>query len=117
MNLLDAAIGAVVGGVVAWLLTVWQLKRQRAERLADARLDLVRRIARHESGAGLANGLNEVPVVFADDPKALELYMAALSPKGQETEMELVVVLLEHLAAEVGLPVNREHLAGGFSSK
>ncbi|RRD46501.1 hypothetical protein [Tessaracoccus sp. OH4464_COT-324] len=108
-------LGAVAGGAVSWFLTLWQMRRERSERVKDAQLDLVRRIVRNKSGgAELASALNEVPVVFSGDDRALSLYLAVIPECGGKANTELVIDLLVHLASSVGLRVDQEHLVKGF---
>lgn len=81
-GLFSVLFGAAAGGVASWLLTAWQLKRQRSDRVKDAQLDLVRRISRHKNGPELAAALNEVPVVFSGDEEALRLFLKAVPRAG-----------------------------------
>ena len=114
-GLSGALFGALAGGLVSWLVTAWQLRQQRNDRVRDAQLDLVRRAVRHKDGSEIGTVLNEVPVVFSGDREALELYLKAL-PDADRVDMDRVVRLLEHLAKAVGLPVQSEHLTRGFRS-
>lgn len=115
MTVLSVALAAVV----SILLTRWQLTRERADRLAEARLDLVRRMARNKSGPELAACLNEVPVLFGDNEDTLVLYRLSLpdSTTGS-VDMKRVVDLLHHLASRSGLAqkTTADDLARGFSA-
>lgn len=55
------------------------MRRERSERVKDAQLDLVRRIARNKGGeTALVSTRNKVPVVFSGDDRALSLYLAVI---------------------------------------
>jgi hypothetical protein len=114
--LLGAVTGAFAGGAVSWFLNYRQTEREKRERLAQGQFDLLRRIARHKGGNELGATLNEVPILFARDKKALDLYKKAV--RGTDADRgssDALVELVEHLARVQGLPVDREFLAPGFA--
>lgn len=113
-SLLGTLLGALAGGIVSWWLTVWQLRRQRSDRLQDAQLDLLRRLVRHKDGNELAAALNEVPVVFSGDPTALALYLEALPLGDGRDETDGIIRLIVHLSSALALPVESAHLTRGF---
>lgn len=116
---LGAVIGAVVGASASWGITAWQLRWESKRRIRDAQFDLVLRIVRQKDGPQLAAALNEVPVLFAHDSRALNLYRAALpSSTKSQVEMSAVSKLLAHLAKAVDLPIDdADLLERGFSAR
>lgn len=109
--------GAVAGGVTSLGVASWQRFSGRRDRLADLRLDLVRRLARDKGGPELASALNEVPVVFGHDERALRLYRASVPGKDGRADTDRVEDLIVYLAQAVGLgKVDAADLRSGFAS-
>lgn len=79
-------------------------------------MDLLRRLVRYKNGPELAAALNEVPVVFSGDDRALNLYLDATSIEGGQIETERVIRLVVHLSFVLGLPVESDHLTRGFQA-
>lgn len=108
--------GAVAGGVTSFGVANWQRLSGRRDRLADLRLDLVRRLAREKRGSELASALNEVPVVFGNDERALRLYRACAPRKDGRVDMDGVLDLIAYLAHSVGLgKIDAADLRSGFA--
>ncbi|MFV0534400.1 MAG: hypothetical protein ACK5MR_12190 [Cumulibacter sp.] len=115
-ELVTILLGALSGGAVSWALGSWQLRSARRDRLADARLDLARRIARHKNGPELARCLNEIPVLFGGDAEIMALYRKAQPDQGV-ADMNAVIELIQGVARAVGLAaVSADDLSVGFQS-
>ncbi|WP_133753258.1 hypothetical protein ACF3NT_01010 [Naumannella halotolerans] len=117
--LIGAVVGAVAGALASWAVTVYQLGWETKRRVRDAQFDLVRQIVRCKAGPDLAAALNEVPVLFAQDDIALDLYRDALpNSSTPAVNMSAVADLLAHVAESVGLPTkDRDLLERGFDAR
>lgn len=114
--LISALVGAIVALPGSWWLARWQVRAQAAERVRETQFNLVRDIASYRRGPGLAQALNQVPVVFGNDVVAMEKFRACQSC-GQ-VDMDAVISLLGYLASRVGLPasISESDLASGFDA-
>ena len=108
--------GALAGGVASWVVGEWQRRRSLSDRMADAQFELVRRLARYKGGPELAYALNEVPLLFGSDGRAVELYRHSRPSPGGSADMEQVGELILYLARAVGLPsdVSPDDFVSGF---
>lgn len=121
MNELWAAlIGALVGGALTVLGTIiqarLQAKQEQHRAKLQAKLDLAReairyRLVQHR----VIEPLNEIPIVFTDDPEAIRLYRSLRDGPPEQRDGALADLLL-HLAKAVALPVhNSSDLVRGLT--
>lgn len=117
-----AVIGAAVGALLAVAGGYLQHRASRAqdreERSHDERVKLVREIMRYRRDQqALVYPLNELPLVFGDDPEVMRLYRGMLRAPTSELMAQDLADLINHLAKSVGLPreVQASDIHTGFS--
>ena len=115
MEILVVVVSVALSGVVSYSVAVWQARRAATVRLEDLRFDLVRRLCRYKAASPeLSASLNEVPLVFGDDQRAVELWRAAL-PSQDHINGPHLVALLVYLASKMGYPSSADDLSTGFN--
>lgn len=116
--LVSAFMGALASLPVSLLVVHLQFRVEAKYRRRQAQFDLVCDLAKYKSGPRLAEALNQVPILFSEDPKALELWRA-FRPEGNEPDFEAGAKMLQHLAAVVGLGsrIRQSDITAGFAAE
>lgn len=105
--LAGAVVGAVIAGILSFLQSLWSAKMSRDAERDRQRLALVREVMRYRlDQKRLTFALNEVPLLFGDNVKVLQLYREVLDAKGAGYRTHLFTDLINCLASVVKIPPN-----------